>query len=689
MQPAKGHKAEEPELISLDNFWTTSRYCRFCSFLYNLLSKIPDYTSMCRRRDPNWTCKLLPRFFAAFVANARSAKGQHFVVRRFPVNLVPRTWDGPHEDNICTIQAIADDTGDHTSTFYRGRVIDTARIQFNTIKTWIKSCQTHHGSVCTPLERQNGADYGFRLVDIRRRCVVTAPPECRYTALSYTWGDPAKVRHLTLNKNTFDELHTAGALSDQSQHIPTTIKHALTVTERLDIQYLWIDAICIQQDDESDKANQIPHMDSIYGAAVLTIVAGVGSDAWAGLPRVLHDGKSQDNHQAICCIGGVGLISVLQTYHSWRDNSTWDSRGWTFQEKVLSKRLLIFGSEQVYFQCKTDLWCEDTICENLDRNIGSKFLGNDNLLGGRPDTHYNTLVANYTHRNFSFQSDVLKAFSGLENLLRPTLSSEFCWGLPISIFDTAISWTCPYHYPGKRRLDFPSWSWSGWDLSGSWEKFGVTMPQGKSVGREVLWHRLLWDEPSTNSPFRIVINSEQPAFVLEPMSSGAMGDLTYKSPPNKTIAVTGPLPTGSTFPPISHILQFWTESAFLRVGRADSVDKRTYKNPVRIQQDDNQRNIYADIHGLKEKVIGHIRLHRDWRPSRSDKLEFIIISRFHPYSVYVRPGEEPSFDSPDGFYLLLIERIQGIAYRVQAPFRPIAKADWMALKREWKLITLA
>ena len=80
---------------------------------------------------------------------------------------------------------------------------------------------------------------------------------------------------------------------------------------------------------------------------------------------------------------------------------------------------------QVYFQCKTDLWFEDTICENIDPNIGLKLLQNDNPLGGSPFIQYEIIVMNYTNRCFGFEDDILSAFRGLENPLCPSLMVEY------------------------------------------------------------------------------------------------------------------------------------------------------------------------------------------------------------------------------------------------------------------------
>ena len=600
---------------------------------------------------------------------------QHNVIRRLAVLLVPQgtkaVLDGPYQ----LLQVMADNDITPRQTLLRGRPVDSSRIDFGLLNGWIKACEHSHGSICAPVHHK--LDYTLRLIDAKHRCVVVAPSEPEYIALSYTWGDPRVFQHLKLTRETSDWLHQPGALDDDNPQIPTTIKDSLAVTNELGARYLWVDAICIQQDDDGDKLSQVPRMDKIYGAAKVTIVAGAGADAWAGLLGVGSNPKPRERNQSFNCIGGLSLGTVLEPYHRWRCNSTWDHRGWTFQEKVLSKRLLIFGTEQVYFQCKTDLWSEDTICENFDPNIYLKLLHNDNLLGGSPFTQYEVIVMNYTNRCLGFEDDILNAFRGLENSLCPSLTVEFFWGLPVSMFDLALNWVFPYHYPGRRRENFPSWSWAGWNYSGIWGAYTVKYPFQKNVGREVLWHKA--SEGSPPSPK--IIDSTQPEFLFTGAALGILGDLTYTAPLVHDPAIAEHLIPHTTDHRMSHDLYFWTSTAYLSVSRTESMEKRKYEDRIYAESDEAQNNILFSVSDKAGKEIGQINLDRDWRSAKPDILEFIVIARYCPYF--------PTDRVSDGYYVLLIEWIGKVAYRVQAPINSIVKEDWLAAEPEWKLITLA
>ena len=677
LRPAKAHRAEKYEAFFLEAFWRTSVYCSFCHLALESFRQDPELATICQSKPPGWVCKVDPVFFMSATTNARSPVPKYQVTRQVDIALCPeRGALRPHNREHRT-QVLADIShNNHSTRLNLGRRVESSSISISLLKSWVSACVCIHGVECTPANFETARGFTLRLVDVRRRCIVIAPDDCGYVALSYTWGDPRKNKHLKLTKDTLRLLQSEGALSDGNEDVPTTIKDALYLADLLQERYLWVDAICIQQDDEDDKKVQIPNMDKIYGCAKLTIVAGAGSNAWAGLPGVGPRVKPRSTQQSFSTVKGLPLVTTLESYHGWRGDSTWDSRGWTLQEKVLSKRLLIFGSEQVYWQCKTSQWYEDTICENFDDDVISKTLALDNYIGGSPFTQYEGILKHLAHRNFGFCDDILYAFRGLENHLRQTLSNEFHWGLPISLFDAALEWYHPYHYPARRRRNFPSWSWAGWDYSGiRIAGHHFSHPFYPTVGSDVKWYRLCEDPPRRQS-----IDAPLPGFV-KPPSGKTMGRLNYQEPLDRITSVSDPLPNQSPGPPLSHMLQFWTSSAHLKVDRRESQDKSRHALPSYPVSAQEYNNIFLNMRGINDTLIGHITLDRDWRSRQPDDLEFIVMARYCQYA--------PTEMEPEGFYVLLIEWIGNVAYRVQTPEKSISKEHWANVKPEWKLITLA
>jgi Heterokaryon incompatibility protein (HET) len=88
----------------------------------------------------------------------------------------------------------------------------------------------------------------------------------QYTALSYCWGGDQKVK---LQKSNLSAWRSDIPFCD----LPQTIQDAVTVTTELGIRFLWIDALCIIQDDETDVVEKLARMADIYQEAHLTVVA--------------------------------------------------------------------------------------------------------------------------------------------------------------------------------------------------------------------------------------------------------------------------------------------------------------------------------------------------------------------------------------------------------------------------------
>ncbi|KAF2830082.1 HET-domain-containing protein [Ophiobolus disseminans] len=120
------------------------------------------------------------------------------------------------------------------------------------------------------------------LIDVVNMCLVTVSkeerPNLKYLALSYVWGGGAKDFILTMG-NLQDYCRPRGHPT-----MPQTITDAITLTRRLGERLLWVDSLCIISDAPEHKATQMPALTTIYGCALVTIIAASGQDAHYGLP---------------------------------------------------------------------------------------------------------------------------------------------------------------------------------------------------------------------------------------------------------------------------------------------------------------------------------------------------------------------------------------------------------------------
>ncbi len=222
-------------------------------------------------------------------------------------------------------------------------------------KKWLTRCNKHHG-------RCHGTDLKplpKRLVSIegtKTKLVETKQGEQGvYTALSYSWGDSSGAHYhggtrsgplKLLAKNHANLLQNIDASRLSKAH-----QHGIQVARELGYRYIWIDALCILQDNQDDWKEQSKSTAEVYGNADLTIVAGRSDDSRHGFLKPLHDPGvyvqvpylSADRPDLkTCCIGRPRNHRVGPT----------TGRGWCYQEVLMSRRMIIYGEQQLSFRCR-------------------------------------------------------------------------------------------------------------------------------------------------------------------------------------------------------------------------------------------------------------------------------------------------------------------------------------------------
>lgn len=226
---------------------------------------------------------------------------------------------------------------------------------------WIRTCEGSHPKLHKSIHAFSPEMETLRVIDVDEGCLVTVPTPCRYACLSYVWGkNAASLVHLTLE--TKATLESPGIFSNGSIVISQTYLDAIKVTRDIGLRYLWIDALCIVQDDYAEKAIIVSQMAAVYGNAVINIVASTNFSPDGGLPGVGSTPRARS--QVVKQIQGLSVGAVFhdsrQPYHEIED-AIWNSRAWTFQERHLSQRAVYFTASQLYFTCPHGTACEDTV----------------------------------------------------------------------------------------------------------------------------------------------------------------------------------------------------------------------------------------------------------------------------------------------------------------------------------------
>jgi hypothetical protein len=172
------------------------------------------------------------------------------------------------------------DVTDHPGT---ARILDAEWVDLEMLKYWVAQCSRLHLSCATVMNTIPTVP--ALLVDVKRRCIVSGVSGCRYVALSYRCG---KAAHFRLDRARLDELRQEFALDtpDILRSLPSTIRHAISLTKALGERYLWTDSLCITHEDPSALAKQLEQMAAIYSSALFTVVAtdGDGTSGILGLP---------------------------------------------------------------------------------------------------------------------------------------------------------------------------------------------------------------------------------------------------------------------------------------------------------------------------------------------------------------------------------------------------------------------
>ena len=216
-----------------------------------------------------------------------------------------------------------------------GRKLDQKQVNFRLLGSWLEECLNEHTADCRLLgwDGTGSSVPGLLVIDVRQMYLIDAPPRCRYAALSYCWGDVDNFKHVRGNSAA---LRKDGG--PKNAPLPKTVSDAILLIQSIGMRYLWVDALCIVQDDPILSHDQISQMGSIYLKAIFTIVAAAGKDADAGLPGVRPWSRTVDQQSVDI------LLTAIDGPHYDGEvrNSTWSTRGWTLQEEALSARRLIF-----------------------------------------------------------------------------------------------------------------------------------------------------------------------------------------------------------------------------------------------------------------------------------------------------------------------------------------------------------
>ncbi|EYB27138.1 hypothetical protein FG05_04868 [Fusarium graminearum] len=554
-------------------------------------------------------------------------------------------------------------------------------VDFDTIGSWIRMCDQQH-KICQ--HREIPVDIPqFRLINVERMCIVQVDSSRRppFATLSYVWGLKPFLR---LIKANVKDLQEPGCLKKLT--LPCTIQDAITTCAKLHIEYIWIDSLCIIQDDESDMIQVIDKMDSIYRESILTIVAATGSDAHSGIPGVRPGTRSLEQHSLE--IRGVQLIDSVDSDQFrfqgpfeeplWISKTPWARRAWTFQEALVSRRSLFFTAEQVYWSCREGLLSEDTT-EHFPNNEYSH-IPRKRLDSTFSPQEYLQIATTFSTRRLTYETDIGRAYLGTQNYLdRKWDGHKFTWGLPHGSFGSFLMWERPLQgdrrirtgtHPVRQRdesivkVPFPSWSWMSWTDGGKLISF-------------------FGDEPKPHTPTFYVLDSA--AELLEVCDEftrpSSLQDLLIGQSNMPTEVTEAKLPQELRLTPsMRHIaLVFYTEIVTFKYNPSLGI---TVKSLFDVPSDLKMRSFEYPF-SIQIGNAYHRILEQD-QNNDSEDLEIDLVAVFS--GQMTKPKK---FRGQYRWYCWPVLKRGGIRIRASYESTVIFLTLWQALpRRRWELVTM-
>ncbi|KAK7177874.1 heterokaryon incompatibility protein [Paraphaeosphaeria sporulosa] len=401
---------------------------------------------------------------------------------------------------------------------------------YRKLREWVTNCVSEHNECRRhPKESSDHSTPPTRVIDVgltndavaRPRLVATNGISVCYVALSHRWAGTNPL------KTKFDNLQ-----SHQEElpweSIAPTFRDAIIVTRQLGFRYLWIDSLCIIQDDEEEWKRESRIMGDIFSGACVTIAAvdsvdenGLDhgmllrhKDPLAVTVRLPFDRRplSALSHKIFGVTERVyiwkykwlaGMSSTNDTtyeqntitlrpritsLHQRVKRSQWYKRGWILQERLLARRIIYFMKEKVYWSCFSETQEE----EGGDPRVAIR----TSLFStsARNSSHrWRTILSEYVRCHITLNSDRLVAVEGISRILETSFSLKVHAGISDEETAESLLWyTKPE--PLEKFSDFhaPSWTWASLDGIIS---FDMPIPVGASS--ESLVKNLKFDVRST------------------------------------------------------------------------------------------------------------------------------------------------------------------------------------------------
>lgn len=301
-----------------------------------------------------------------------------------------------------------------------------------------------------------------------------------YVCLSHCWGGHVALQTTT---STIHELESGIEWSK----IPLTFQHAIDMTYQLGIKYLWIDSLCIVQDDPEDWRHESGQMASIYSKAFVTLAATNAKDSRQGFyttPPRTRDYREitlshTENAFSVC------VRPEISTKRFCQGDLPLLLRAWFLQERLLSSRVIHFADTFVYWECSATRECEKNT--RVDPSFKKDCFMTQRVDQQNPfqpvpksegsfvlQRKWHKIIAEYSRLDLSKRQDVMPALQGVAAYIQEERKCDYYAGLWKDNILYDLLWRSAS--PSRRSANYyaPSWSWASHMGRVSWDEQNVS-----------------------------------------------------------------------------------------------------------------------------------------------------------------------------------------------------------------------
>ncbi|KAI0199123.1 heterokaryon incompatibility protein-domain-containing protein [Astrocystis sublimbata] len=351
---------------------------------------------------------------------------------------------------------------------------------FSKIRSWLETCETTHEECKQPsvpsilplrlIDVKSSGD-----LDVQARLVLAAPDRgrhIRYLCLSYCWGAPQRILALRANIHALQE-------GIPTHELGQTIRDAIETTRRLGFRYLWVDALCIVQDDDAEKLREIKKMSHIYKNATAVLSVASASAHTQGFLRPVREFSYPSFDFTFSMPSSDGNVDVKATmtfapvFVKFDPQHPLEKRAWTFQEMELPRRSVIFSKVEVLVACNKyphaslpgsrSLVSYSSYNPCWFRNSLMRYLGHRTEQDDQNQLTWlwDKLLKEYSSRDMTDLNDRLYAFQGIADDFESILSVTARFGTVAAIPST-FAWVVQSPV-FERSARAPTWSWGSVD----------------------------------------------------------------------------------------------------------------------------------------------------------------------------------------------------------------------------------